>query len=102
MATPINDTDVLIEGETEVRPPPLFKVMLHNDDYTTMEFVVLVLCSIFHKKPEDAVGIMLQIHKNGTGVCGVYTGDEAETKIAAVHARAQDEGFPLRCSMEPA
>jgi len=93
--------DVATEIEEHVKPPSMFRVLMHNDDYTTMDFVVAVLMSIFGKKAEDAVRIMLSVHHNGYGVCGVYTEDIASTKIAAVHSRAQSAGYPLRCSMEP-
>ncbi len=85
-----------------LQPPPMFRVLLHNDHYTTMDFVVEILRSIFRKSAEEAVRIMLNVHQNGLGVCGVYTSDVAETKLLAVHARARDAGFPLRCTMEPA
>lgn len=91
-----------LDTRERLEPPPMFRVLMHNDHYTTMEFVVEVLRSIFRKKEEDAVRIMLNIHQNGLGVCGVYTCDIAETKMLAVHARARDAGFPLRCTMEPA
>jgi ATP-dependent Clp protease adaptor protein ClpS len=75
-------------------------VLLHNDDYTSMDFVVAVLIDIFRKSREQAMSIMLSVHEKGIGVCGVYTAEVAETKVAMVHARARAEGFPLRCSME--
>jgi ATP-dependent Clp protease adaptor protein ClpS len=90
------------EIEQELEEPRLFKVLLHNDDYTTMEFVVEVLRSVFHKAPLEATRIMLNVHKNGIGVCGIYTGQIAETKVATVHYLATKNGFPLRCSMEEA
>jgi ATP-dependent Clp protease adaptor protein ClpS len=80
--------------------PPLFRVLLHNDDYTSMEFVVSVLETIFRHPPTEANRIMLQVHMQGRGVCGIYPFEIAETKLHQVHARAKDEGFPLRCSME--
>jgi len=85
----------------EVRPPPLYRVLLHNDNYTTMEFVVHVLQSVFRKKTEDAVRIMLHVHRNGIGMAGVFTAEIAETKVDSVHKLARANGFPLRCSMEP-
>ena len=84
----------------KLQKPKLYKVLLHNDDYTTMEFVVFVLMSIFHRSETDAVQIMLHVHKNGVGVAGVYTYDVAETRIAQVEALARQHEFPLRCSME--
>jgi ATP-dependent Clp protease adaptor protein ClpS len=85
----------------EVQRPPLYKVLLHNDDYTTMDFVVAILESVFKKNPQDAVRIMLNVHRNGIGMCGVYPVQIAETKVSTVHELAQDNGFPLKCSMEP-
>ena len=92
----------LAETKEEVKKPQMFRVLMHNDNYTTMEFVVVVLCSIFTKPMEEAVRIMLQIHHAGIGMCGVFTQDIAETKIAQVHELARDNEFPLMCSMEPA
>ena len=89
------------EVERKVERPKLFKVLLHNDHYTTMEFVVEVLQYIFHKSASEAVTIMLAVHQQGVGVAGVYPAAIAETKINAVHALAEKEGFPLKCSMEP-
>lgn len=84
----------------KVKEPPLYKVLLHNDDYTTMDFVVMVLEQIFHKNPSEATHIMLMVHKQGVGICGVYPAEIAETKIDAVHALAAEAGFPLKASME--
>ena len=78
----------------------MYRVLLHNDDYTTMEFVVEILVHIFHKTIEDATRIMLNVHEKGIGVCGVYTYEVAETKVDTVHSIARDHGFPLKCSME--
>ncbi len=83
------------------RQPPMFRVLMHNDDYTTMEFVVEALIAVFHKSPPEANRIMLHIHFKGAGVCGVYPFEIAETKIAKVHDLARSEGYPLRCSLEP-
>ena len=88
--------------ERKLRKPKMYKVLLHNDDYTTMEFVVYVLQSVFHRSEGDAVQIMLHVHRNGVGVAGVYTFEVAETRIAQVHALARQQEFPLRCSMEEA
>ncbi|MCL4215599.1 MAG: ATP-dependent Clp protease adaptor ClpS [Candidatus Hydrogenedentes bacterium] len=86
----------------EVERPRPFKVLLHNDDYTSMEFVVEILQSVFRKGHVEAVRIMLNVHHNGVGVAGVYSAQIAESKVHEVHSRAEDHGFPLRCSIEPA
>ncbi len=86
--------------EQEVKEPPMYRVLLYNDDYTTMDFVVQILEEIFNKSPSDAVRIMLNVHHNGVGICGYYTGEVAETKVKAVHIRAREAGFPLRAGME--
>lgn len=85
----------------EVKRPRLFKVLLHNDNYTTMEFVVFVLQKVFNKPLDEAVRIMLSVHHYGLGICGLYPFEIAETKVNAVHQFAKDEGYPLRSSMEP-
>ncbi|MDR9501817.1 MAG: ATP-dependent Clp protease adapter ClpS [Desulfurivibrionaceae bacterium] len=91
---------VISEQRREVKEPPMFKVLLHNDDYTSMDFVILVLESVFHKRAEDATRIMLNVHQQGVGVAGVYTRDMAETKIALVHDLARHQEYPLKCSLE--
>ncbi|WP_027371069.1 ATP-dependent Clp protease adapter ClpS [Desulfovermiculus halophilus] len=88
------------DTEQEVKEPPQYKVVLHNDDYTTMEFVVQVLKNVFRKSEGEAIQIMLSVHRNGSGVCGVYTFEVAETKVAQVHKMAKEEGYPLKCTME--
>jgi ATP-dependent Clp protease adaptor protein ClpS len=92
------------ESETRARSksslPPLHKVLLHNDDYTTMEFVVTILETVFHKTPAEANRVMLNVHVQGVGVAGVYPYEVAETKVMKVHSMAQEAGYPLRCSME--
>jgi len=93
-------SEVLEHQGTQALLPRLFKVLLHNDDYTTMEFVIEVLEAIFIKSPAEAFRIMMQVHENGLGVCGAYSFEIAETKIALVHERARRHGFPLRASME--
>ena len=97
------DHEVATEKRTRTRPkkPPLYRVLLHNDDYTTRDFVVFVLASIFHRSEPDAIGIMLHVHHTGVGVAGVYTREIAETKIQTVEQMAQEHEFPLRLSMEP-
>ena len=97
-----NDSGVVTESEQKVKLPAMFKVLLHNDDYTTMEFVVQVLQSVFHKSAADATQIMLHVHRNGIGVAGVYTREVAETKVTVVDAMAREHEFPLKCSVEEA
>jgi len=86
----------------KTKEPDQFKVILLNDHYTTMEFVIEVLMIIFHKSIEDANKIILDVHKNGRGVVGIYTWDIATTKIEQVHTIAKINEFPLKCIMEPA
>ena len=80
----------------------MYRVMLLNDDYTTMEFVVLVLVQVFKKSVEDATRIMLNVHRKGVGVCGVYTRDVAETKVSQVNDYSRAHQHPLLCTMEEA
>ncbi|MFU2208327.1 ATP-dependent Clp protease adapter ClpS [Solidesulfovibrio sp. C21] len=89
-----------VEVEEEVREPRRYKVLLHNDDYTTMEFVIQVLVGVFHKNENEATQIMLNVHNNGVGVCGEYTAEVAELKVSLVHRLARENGYPLKCSME--
>ena len=84
----------------QTKEPSLYRVILLNDDYTTMDFVVHVLEVIFSKSPAEATRIMLDVHKRGAGLCGVYTREIAETKVAAVHELAASQQFPLKCTME--
>ena len=98
--------DQQADGQSDVlearklREPDRYRVLLHNDDYTTMEFVVSVLCGIFHKTTEEATAIMLAVHERGIGQCGVYTEEVAEAKVRRVHAMARTAGYPLKCTME--
>ncbi len=91
---------VAIRSEDQIKEPRSYKVLLHNDNYTTMEFVVQVLKVVFLKPPAEATQIMLNVHKKGIGVCGIYTAEIAETKVAMVSHMARQQGFPLKCSME--
>lgn len=97
-----NKTKTVVNTEEQVRTPSLFKVLMHNDDYTTMEFVIEVLRDIFHKSVSDAEKIMLTIHFQGFGHCGTFPYAIAETKADQVRLRARKAGFPLRCSLEEA
>jgi len=86
--------------EIEIKYPKKYKVLILNDDYTSMEFVIDILISIFHKTYEEAESIMLDVHKKEKGICGVYTHEIAETKVLVVHKKAKDSGFPLQCTIE--
>jgi len=97
-----NKTKTVVKTEEQVSTPSLFKVLMHNDDYTTMEFVIEVLRGIFHKSSTEAEKIMLTIHFQGVGHCGTFPYAIAETKADQVRMRARKAGFPLRCSLEEA
>lgn len=86
--------------DTIVQEPPMYKVLLMNDDYTPMDFVVDILMNVFNKSIEAANQVMLSVHKKGSGLCGVYTYEIAETKIHTVHRMAEEHGYPLRSTME--
>ncbi|MDF1592623.1 MAG: ATP-dependent Clp protease adapter ClpS [Desulfobacterales bacterium] len=83
-----------------VTDPPMFRVLLLNDDFTTMDFVVQVLMRVFNKTFEEAARIMLNVHRKGVGLCGVYTYEVAETKVDTVHSLAREHQYPLKCTME--
>ncbi|MBN2140937.1 MAG: ATP-dependent Clp protease adaptor ClpS [Desulfovibrionaceae bacterium] len=102
MSRPFSDERIQPEAifDEELKEPRKYKVMLHNDDYTTMDFVVEILINVFSKSSSEAMNIMLAVHNEGIGVCGVYTAEVAETKVDLVHRLAKRAGFPLRCSME--
>jgi len=89
-----------LEDKKQITRPRRYKVLLHNDHYTTMEFVIMVLCHVFHQPPDKAKEIMLAVHRKGVGIAGVYPKSLAEAKIELTHQLAREEGFPLRCSME--
>lgn len=95
---PGSDPEIAVEDH--LQEPRQFKVLLHNDDYTSMEFVVEVLMTVFNKNEAEAYAVMLNIHKKGIGLCGIYTSEVAETKVHIVHQMARARSFPLRCSME--
>ncbi len=95
-------TETVTRTRRKLKTPKLYKVLLLNDDYTTMEFVVYVLVSIFRIPETEAVQIMLHVHKNGMGVAGVYPREIAETRISQVEALAREYEYPLRCGLEEA
>jgi len=95
------DEEFAVEERRRVRRPRKWKVLLHNDDFTTMEFVVHILVSHFHKGPAEATHIMLQVHRKGVGVAGVYSKEVAETKVAEVTDEARAHGMPLKVTAEP-
>ena len=95
------ETGVAIEERTRTRKPPMYKVLLHNDDYTTKEFVVFVLQSIFQRSESDAIAIMSHVHNHGVGVAGVYTFEIAETKVTKTVQLARSHEYPLQLSIEP-
>ena len=96
------DTKEIVEvgTEDEVKEPDMFRVLLHNDDYTTMEFVVYILMVVFRKPMDEARQIMLNVHRQGVGICGVFVFEIAETKVEAVNRIARQNGYPLKCTME--
>ena len=94
------ESGTILEDDTELKEPAMFRVILLNDDYTHQQFVVAVLQSIFKKALAEAERIMLTVHYKGQGVCGIYPKEIAETKLEQVHQRARADGFPLRCIME--
>lgn len=97
-----DDTLLLVKAKPKVKKPPLYKVVLINDDYTPMEFVVHILEAVFNHDRERATQIMLHVHKLGKGVCGVYSKDIAETKVAQVNSYSRENKHPLLCEMEEA
>ena len=97
---PSGERGVATETRRKLKRPQKFKVVLYNDDFTPMEFVVRVLETIFAKTPAEATQLMLQIHKGGMGIAGVYVLEVAETKVTTVHHAAEREGYPLRAGVE--
>ena len=89
-----------VSSKSKSDHPPMYKVILHNDDYTTMEFVVEILVSVFGKSLEKATQIMLNVHNKGKEICGIYPRQIAETKVETVHNLASNKGFPLKSTME--
>ena len=100
MASTDSNTKADTFSRTRNEKPSRYKVILHNDDYTTMEFVVEILVNVFGKSLEKAMQIMLNVHNKGKAVCGVYTREIAETKVETVHHLAGSRGFPLKSTME--
>ena len=95
-------TGVVVRTKPKVKKPSMFKVIMLNDDYTPMEFVVMVLERFFHKSQEEATNIMLHVHQKGMGVCGVYTYEVAESKVSQVMDLARQDQHPLQCTLEKA
>lgn len=98
---PHEHEETLTTTDQQVEYPPMFRVLLHNDDYTTVDFVVAILREVFHRSEIEAQRIMLAVHKRGLGVAGVYPHEIAETKMHRVHQLAEASEFPLKCSIEP-
>jgi len=96
----IYEDDLKVDSRNEVKEPRMYRVIMHNDHYTTMDFVIEVLMKIFHKDTAESTKIMLDIHKREQGTCGVFTYDVALTKISEVHNMARKNEFPLKCSYE--
>jgi len=99
---PDNAGETITASDQETMEPPMYKVVLLNDDYTTMDFVVLVLKDIFRKSESEAEQVMLEVHSSGSGMAGIFTKDIAETKISRTHQMARQNEFPLKCSLEKA
>ena len=97
---PKQDSNISVKPKPATQKPPMYKVLLLNDDYTPMEFVVHILQSLFNKGLEEATQIMMHVHKKGVGVCGVFTREVAETKVGQVLAAAKQAEHPLQCTME--
>jgi ATP-dependent Clp protease adaptor protein ClpS len=96
------DGGISLATKQNVKKPDMYRVLLHNDHYTSMDFVVDILMKIFHMPAARATEIMLDVHRKGIGVCGVYTYDIAVSKVESVHLMAKEKQFPLRCSYEKA
>ena len=102
MVTQQGNETLLEREETVLKPPPMYKVVLLNDDFTPMDFVIFILQEYFHKDTETATQIMLKVHHEGKGVCGIFPRDIASTKVKQVIRHARQEGHPLQCTMEEA
>ncbi|SRR5260221_13326732 len=95
------DEAPVAENEEQLEEPLLYRVILHNDDYTTVDFVVWLLMSVFHMTLPDAISVTEHVHRRGSGIAGVYTYEIAEMKVAKTTALAREREFPLLCTMEP-
>ena len=96
----ISSTDIVTQEKVELKKPKLYKVILLNDDYTPMEYVVKLIRIVFRKSESEAVNIMLMVHKKGSGICGIFTKEVAETKVETVLKMAKGDQHPLKCIME--
>lgn len=96
-----SETGTTTVTKQSLKPPKMYKVIMHNDDYTTMEFVINVLQKFFNKSFPESQSIMLEVHTKGFGVCGVFTFEVAESKVAKVVKYARENGHPLKCTIEP-
>ena len=95
------DEQLVKKTRRKMKPPQSYKVLLHNDNYTTMEFVVMILKGVFCLSESKAVEVMLHVHENGVGVAGLYSFEVAETKVEKVRRLAREHDYPLMCTMEP-
>jgi len=95
------DPGIAVADETKLEQPKMYKVLMHNDDYTTMEFVIHILMKFFGKNQEEAHGVMLKVHHDGVGICGIYTFEVAESKSVKVNRYSRGKGHPLKSSVEP-
>lgn len=95
------DPGIAVKDETKLQKPKMYKVLMHNDDYTTMEFVIHVLMKFFSKNYDEAHAVMLKVHHDSIGICGIYTHEVAESKSSKVNRYSKGKGHPLKCSIEP-
>lgn len=98
---PGESPEIAVKEKVKVKKPPMYRVLLHNDDYTTMEFVIHVLMKFFNKTYDEAHSVMLRVHHDGVGVCGVFTHEVAESKSHKVNRYSRGKGHPLKSSIEP-
>lgn len=94
------ETDLLLDDLSQLSAPPLYKVLLHNDDFTPMDFVVEVIQKVFHKSKDESTDLMYKIHFEGLACCGIYPYEIAKTKAFTVEQSAENQEYPLRCSIE--